>query len=367
MESGIYVITCLPTEQAYVGTAIHLGKRIAAHINKLSSGKHRNKRLQAAWDQYGASNFSFKILEECEVSALLERERFWVGELGSMLSGFNSAQLGSNGFLRHGQTHSRTYKSWDTMKQRCTNPNSPDYPKYGALGITVCQRWLNSFDAFYVDMGDRPKGHTLDRYPNKSGNYEPTNCRWATPAQQQRNVKSNHYLTVGGKTKLLVDWAREFNMPVDLLRKRTKLGVTGPELFAASYSRFAGIKGADGQTVTTKRKTTPAVIYEAHGKALTLAQWAIELGISESAIKQRLFKYKLPTEEALVAGQRKKGKAGPRLGHHMITAFGKTQSLTGWSQETGIPISTLKNRLYRAKLEPEIALRIKPYAKQRGL
>jgi hypothetical protein len=72
------------------------------------------------------------------------------------------------------------------MRQRCYYPNHAKYPKYGARGITVCDRWLESFDAFLTDMGERPEGRTLDRIDN-AGNYEPDNCRWATPAEQTAN------------------------------------------------------------------------------------------------------------------------------------------------------------------------------------
>lgn len=82
--------------------------------------------------------------------------------------------------------HSPTYRTWRAMIARCTNPRDPHWPKYGGSGITVCKRWL-TFANFLKDMGERPLGHTLDRYPNKRGGYKPSNCRWATPAQQAAN------------------------------------------------------------------------------------------------------------------------------------------------------------------------------------
>ena len=80
-----------------------------------------------------------------------------------------------------------TYVSWRHMIQRTTDPNSPKWRYYGAKGIKVCERWRNSFQNFVDDMGQRPKGLTIDRFPNKNGDYEPGNCRWATWKEQAQN------------------------------------------------------------------------------------------------------------------------------------------------------------------------------------
>lgn len=82
----------------------------------------------------------------------------------------------------------RERKSWGSMIQRCTNPNSANYKYYGARGITVCERWVNSFENFFADMGARPEKTSLDRI-NNNGNYEPGNCRWATAREQYMNKR----------------------------------------------------------------------------------------------------------------------------------------------------------------------------------
>lgn len=106
----------------------------------------------------------------------------------------------SDAKLTHGHsvsTKSPTYVAWDNMIQRCTNPNRPDYKNYGGRGIEVCDRWLDSFENFLSDMGEKPEGLTLDREDN-DGDYEPGNCRWANWFQQSATRrKGNQYFQNG--------------------------------------------------------------------------------------------------------------------------------------------------------------------------
>lgn len=124
---------------------------------------------------------------------------------------------------RHGQYLSRTYKTWAGMIQRCTNPRKRYYEHYGGRGILVCDRWRNDFESFRADMGECPEGLSLDRI-DVNGNYEPSNCRWATRAEQMNNTRTVTRLTVDGATKTLHEWASEKGINPRTLQKRLNSG-----------------------------------------------------------------------------------------------------------------------------------------------
>lgn len=109
-----------------------------------------------------------------------------------------------------GRGHGGAFASWRAMMRRCLAPQAPDYPRYGARGITISARW-RLFGNFFEDMGDRPEGLTLDRI-NPRGNYEPGNCRWATRLVQANNRISGKYITHLGQTKNLKEWARYYGI-----------------------------------------------------------------------------------------------------------------------------------------------------------
>lgn len=118
------------------------------------------------------------------------------------------------------------YESWQGMNQRCNNKNQKAYKNYGGRGITICKRWAgqDGFLNFIEDMGERPTPqHTLDRI-NNNGNYEPSNCRWATRTEQNRNKRDNKLLTYNGVTKTASEWGIELGSDINLINSRLRYG-----------------------------------------------------------------------------------------------------------------------------------------------
>jgi len=132
---------------------------------------------------------------------------------------------------RGGRSRTPEYGAWLHMIGRCHNTDDPGYKSYGGLGVIVCRRWRHSFDAFLADVGPRPPGtngkraaYSLDRFPDKNGNYEPGNVRWATWREQQNNRRNNRRLTLGAETHTLAEWARRLGVSGPAVSQRLRMG-----------------------------------------------------------------------------------------------------------------------------------------------
>jgi hypothetical protein len=133
--------------------------------------------------------------------------------------------------------YSVTYHRWQSMIQRCYDKNRSGYDRYGGRGISVCERWRQSFSEFLLDMGEVPfKGASLDRI-NTNGNYEPANCRWATMREQQNNKSTNHLVVLNGETKTISELATQIGMNYFHLYRRLRNGFTVEQ--AISYKKWA--------------------------------------------------------------------------------------------------------------------------------
>lgn len=188
------------------------------------------------------------------------RDKYWICECSCGNSGerevkqnhLKSGKSKSCGCLnkgntQHGMCYTPEYNSWQGTKDRCYNPNNPSYEYYGARGIIVCERWLNSFENFYADMGSRPEpkfDYSLERVDN-DGNYEPNNCKWATLAEQNNNQRAYGKVAFYGVTKS--SNGKRFKSEIRINSRKKYLGTFDTALQAATayddaYEEFKGIR-----------------------------------------------------------------------------------------------------------------------------
>lgn len=161
------------------------------------------------------------------------------------------------------------WEIWCGMIQRTTNPKAVGYPNYGGRGIKVCPRW-RKFKLFLKDMGPRPSpDHSLDRYPDNDGNYEKSNCRWATLIEQHNNTRVNRRIAFNGKTQTVMQWAREY-------------GLTKDVLFGRLYAGWS----IERALLAPVRSTTR--VLEHGGRRMSIKEWAKELCIPARRISDRL-------------------------------------------------------------------------------
>lgn len=148
---------------------------------------------------------------------------------------------------KHNSTYTREYRRWAKMKARCLNKGHVGYKDYGGRGINVCDRWLK-FENFLADMGPLPSlNHSIDRI-DVDGNYEPSNCRWATKSQQRNNTRQTLWFEYQGRKHSLKEWFREFKskgleVTYTTIRERLKAGWSFEETFTTPRQKSRwGIK-----------------------------------------------------------------------------------------------------------------------------
>lgn len=211
--------------------------------------------------------------------------------------------------IKHGRIGTPEYRAWANMKSRCYRPSYRNFSDYGGRGIGVCDSWRDSFENFFSDMGQRPSPrHSLDRYPDKNGNYEPGNCRWATWHQQATNTRRNRDFTFNDETLTVGAWAVRYGVDRGVLRHRLQSGWD----FESA--------------VTTPTENQTGRLYTYSGKAQSISAWAKEYGLSRAVLKHRLQRSKWPIEKALTM------PITPRSGCNQVSRNIKPDWTQRWSQ-----------------------------------
>jgi hypothetical protein len=142
-----------------------------------------------------------------------------------------------------GKTTTPEYRTWVLIRARCYCKTHHKFPDYGAKGIRVCSRWMNSYKNFLADMGRKPSAqHTLDRKDGTKG-YTPGNCRWATRKQQNRNKRTNRILTVDGESLCVVEWAERYGVDPNTIHMRLKCGWNPREAVTRPIQKKGGAGG----------------------------------------------------------------------------------------------------------------------------
>lgn len=169
------------------------------------------------------------------------------------------------------------YNSWNAMKARCNHSGSKAYPNYGGRGITICDEWKDNFEQFISDMGERPSDrHTIERL-DTNGNYEPSNCVWATYGEQMNNKRNNRTLEHNGVEQTVSQWARELNISKDTIRKRLDKG------FSTEEALQVGRKSRSGKPASAWNVDTG----EQH-RGNTVKELSEDLGLCSSAAAKRM-------------------------------------------------------------------------------
>jgi len=184
----------------------------------------RFKKLTVIKQAIGAKKTSWHCLCDCGNKTIVVGGNLTSGNTTSC--GCVEAYNRKNGLNHriHGMAGTVEFHTWSRIRQRCYNTNNLKYPIYGGRGIKVCDRWLESFENFFEDMGYRPDAcSSIDRKDN-DGDYTPDNCRWSTPLQQANNNRKNRWITHNGIRKTVTSWSFHLGGNHDLVSGRIKRG-----------------------------------------------------------------------------------------------------------------------------------------------
>jgi len=268
------------------------------------------------------------------------------------------------------------YTAWTSMKQRCLNSNAQAYKDYGGRGITVCQRWQDSYEAFLEDVGPRPgKGYSLER-EHSDGNYEPGNAHWATRIAQARNTRASRLLTHQGETLTVAGWAERLGIPKHTITNRLNQGLEIEAVFGPTklkprtgFERTIGVE-RDAWKAMLHRCTNPKhPAWSKYGGRgiLVCERW---LGSFDNFLadvgarpgpgyslerKDVNGNYELDNCKWATRTEQMRNTRKTRW----LTLHGVTRSLSEWAEVTGINYETIRNRLRKGlSVERVLALAV---------
>lgn len=183
-------------------------------------------------DKYGHTSWMCKC--DCGAMKVVSTNDMRTGKSRSCgcLEKENRGLFGTRSKRTHQMKGTRLYRIWQGAKNRALNQNDKHWPDYGGRGITICDEWKTSFEAFrdWALANGYKEDLTIDRI-DVNGNYCPENCRWVPQAEQQRNKRNNRYYTYNGKTQLIPAWAKEFGVTDSTIRSRIRRGEKPEKVF----------------------------------------------------------------------------------------------------------------------------------------
>lgn len=274
-----------------LGGVIHFGR--LTFIGEAEPHKWRHREYRRA-------------LCRCDCGALrsVQPQKLVSGQTFSC--GCMAAEKASKRLKTHGMTGTPEYVSWQSMKNRCYREEDISYPNYGGRGITVCDRWRESFKAFYADMGPRPDGMTLDRI-EVNRNYEPANCRWATPLEQADNTRVARKLLVGRERINLSEAARRSGLSRSAINGRMARGMQADAAMQLPRDRTQGSRS---------KSNNRRVVYG--GKVMLLCEVSDLTGIEGSHLNYHLRQGRTVDQAVvMILANRQTDKSACPQGHPM--------------------------------------------------
>lgn len=286
-----------------------------------------------------------KFLCKCECGNEVLRSLQTLTKGAKSSCGCTSYQIGEqNKKYEKGTTKSFLYSTWNGMRQRCNNPNSSSYRRYGGRGISVCKEWNDNFLAFekWAKENGAKKELTIDRIDN-DGNYCPENCRWVDAIAQANNKRSNRVLEYNGESHTIMEWSRITGVQEGTIRSRL-------DKYGCSIGQALGLEEYDG---------SPSHTLEYKGVSHNITEWSLITGINKGTISSRL-RYGYNIGQALGFEEYKR-QSPPKY----ITYKGETHNLTGWERITGVNHKVISSRLIKG-LSIAQALGFEPYERKKS-